>query len=139
MIEIEWAKECAEVDGNKRLCCLHNLVMWQVHNIQYRLIRFWERWGESEYILCALLEACIRQRAVQSLHSGEKRERASWMKRGMSLILLICRIDILFPCSFEYIYEWWRGNSYDRRLPTIDSAFQCAKVGLPSTLLPPYM
>ncbi len=29
---------------------------------------------------------------------------------------------------FEYIYEWWRGNSYVRPLPTIDSAFQCAKV-----------
>ncbi len=27
------------------------------------------------------------------------------------------------------------GNSYDQRLPTIDSAFQCAKVGLPSTSL----
>ncbi len=34
------------------------------------------------------LEACIHQRAVQSLRSIEKRERASWMKRGMSLILL---------------------------------------------------
>ncbi len=34
------------------------------------------------------MEACIRQRVVQSLRSGEKRERVSWTKRGMSLILL---------------------------------------------------
>ncbi len=38
------------------------------------------------------LEVCICQRVVQSavqlLRSGEKRERASWTKRGMSLILL---------------------------------------------------
>ncbi len=27
------------------------------------------------------LEACVHQRAVQSLRSVEKRERASWMKR----------------------------------------------------------
>ncbi len=42
------------------------------------------------------LEACIRQRVVQSLCSREQ-ERASWMKRGMSLILLTCRIDIYSP------------------------------------------
>ncbi len=42
------------------------------------------------------LEACIRQRAVQSLRSGEKRERASWIKRGMSLIRLTRTIDIWY-------------------------------------------
>ncbi len=44
-----------------------------------------------------ILEACIYQRAVQSLLSREKRERASWTKRGMSLILLKCTIDIYSP------------------------------------------
>ncbi len=29
--------------------------------------------------------------------SGEKRERANWMKREMSSILLTCRIDIYSP------------------------------------------
>ncbi len=43
------------------------------------------------------LKAFICQRAVQSLRSGENRERACWMKRGMSLILLTCRIDIYSP------------------------------------------
>ncbi len=50
-----------------------------------------------------LLEARIRQRVVQSLHSGEKRERASWTKSGISLILLTCRIDIYSPfCPLSF-------------------------------------
>ncbi len=42
--------------------------------------------------------------SVQSLRSGEKRERASWMRRGMSLILLTCTI-ILIPLFVHY-HSW---------------------------------
>ncbi len=55
---------------------------------QLSIFIHWSRVGNTSPY--TLLEACIRQRAVQSL-------RTSWMKRGMSLILLTCRIDIYSP------------------------------------------
>ncbi len=39
-----------------------------------------------------IFEECTHQRAVQSLRSRERRERTSWTKREISLILLTCRI-----------------------------------------------
>ncbi len=56
-------------------------------------------------------EARIRQRVLQSLCSRERRKRASWTKRGMSLILLICAI-IFIPLFVHYYshecqLNWW--------------------------------
>ncbi len=63
-------------------------------------------------MFASVFEACIRQRALKLLHSGEKREKASWTKRGMSLILLTYRI-IFIPLFVHYYYH---GFQLDRWL-----------------------
>ncbi len=53
-----------------------------------------------------IFEACMCQRMLQLLCSEEKKERASWTKRGMSSILLTCRIIFFIPIFCPLSLSW---------------------------------
>ncbi len=63
----------------------------------------------AKVAIIVVVEVCIHQKALQSLCSGEKKERARWTKRGMSLILLTCTVIFgniyspFYPLSLSWI------------------------------------
>ncbi len=88
-----WYKKLAQpVELEVLICC-----SWHPNSHFLAQSHPYPKMFASVFLFLGLLEACICQRAVQSLRSGEKKERASWTKRGMFLILLTCRIDIYSP------------------------------------------
>ncbi len=60
----------------------HRTTIGVIYYYGSRLLEVDTRRQEGKYRIIKVLEVCIRQRVVQSLRSGEKRERASWLKRG---------------------------------------------------------
>ncbi len=83
----------------KWICFVHKWVIycfiaWWYSNRRYcfcvraRLLNYFFTFNILLVHPSILLEACIRQRVVQVLCSGERRGRASWSKSCMSLVLL---------------------------------------------------